>query len=72
MSITKLDLLVRNSHLRQYQVAGVCGIHPTTFSRYVRGLEAMKATDMVSIANFFTVSPEEIIGWVEDLPQVER
>lgn len=68
LAITKLDSLVRNSHLRQFQVAGVCGIHPTIFSKYVRGLEPMKPTDMVAIAKFFTVSPEDIIGWVDDLP----
>lgn len=68
MPITKLDKLTRDSHRRQYEIAGHCGIHPTTYSEYVRGIRPLNAKDIVAIANFFTVPPEEIIGWVEDSP----
>lgn len=63
--ITKLDALVRSSHRRQFEIAGICGIHPTTLGQYVNGKKAIPAKDIVSLAKFFGVSPEEIVGYVE-------
>lgn len=64
MQITKLDLLVRSSHRRQFQIAGVCGIHHTTFSQYVRGIKALKPHHIIALAKYFQVTPEDIVGWV--------
>ncbi len=64
-SVTKLDALVRNSGLFQYQIAGSCGIHPTTFSEYIRALKPMKARHIMALAKFFEVEPEDVVGYVE-------
>lgn len=62
--LTKLDALVRNSGLRQYQIAGICGIHPTTLGQYINGKKGFMARDIVALAKFFEVEPEDVVGWM--------
>lgn len=65
-TVTKLSILVRDSTLTQYKIAGICGIHPTTFSEYIRDLRVISPDHLVSLCNFFQVEPETVIGNVGD------
>lgn len=61
---TKLARLVKQSGLRQYQFAGACFIHPTTFSEYVRGIKPLTPDHLFNICSWLKVEPETVVGYV--------
>jgi len=63
---TKLAEVVEQSGLRQYQFAGGCFIHPTTFGEYMRGVRPIPSHHLLSICRFIELEPETIVGYVEE------
>jgi DNA-binding transcriptional regulator YdaS (Cro superfamily) len=68
---TRLNQLVSNAvglndeHIPQYMIAGHCGIHPTTFSEYVRGIREIPWQHRRLIAEYFGVSEDELTEEVD-------
>ncbi|MCX5884616.1 MAG: helix-turn-helix transcriptional regulator [Proteobacteria bacterium] len=57
----KLRAAIRDSGLRHYQIAGFCGLHFTTFSRLINGIEGGQPGDrrVIAIGRFLGVPAEE-------------
>lgn len=64
--MTKLSKLVRESPYFQYQIAGICRIHPTHFSEMIRGIRPISPEQIVALSKFFTCDPRKIVGWIEE------
>lgn len=65
---TKLNKLVIQSGLRQYQIAGIVGIHQTEFSLMVREMKPIPPVVLVRLSQLFEVTPATIIGSLDDEP----
>lgn len=63
---SKLGKLVSESGLRQYQIAGACFIHPTTFSDYINLKRDLLPDHLVALCKFFKLPPETLLGKVDD------
>ena len=63
--MTRLEALVRGSGLAQFQIAGITNIHPTTLGKLIKGTEAFKTKQIIALANFFEIDPEEVVGYVD-------
>lgn len=63
--MTKLREVLLSVPYPQYQIAGLCGIHPTKLSAYSRGEKAMSSKHLLALCHVLNVEPEEIIGWVD-------
>lgn len=61
--MTKLRAKVLRVPQPQYQIAALAGIHPSTFSLYVTGQQAIKDKHLIALCNLFRCEPEEILGW---------
>lgn len=61
--VTKLRIKVLSVPQPQYQVAALAGIHPSTFSRYVKGLQPILDKHLIALCDLFGCEPEELIGW---------
>lgn len=65
---TKLSELLnraRDTGIRQYQIAGICKVHPTTLGLYAAGKKPIPVTVLVALSKFFNVPPGDIIGNVK-------
>lgn len=61
--VTKLRIKVLATTHPQYQIAALAGIHPSTFSRYVKGLQPILDKHLIALCDLFNCEPEDIIGW---------
>jgi transcriptional regulator with XRE-family HTH domain len=65
MRLTRLKVLLLQSPLRQFEIAGRTGIHPTRLSEYANNVRPMSARDLKRLQQFFGVGPEDLIGVID-------
>jgi transcriptional regulator with XRE-family HTH domain len=58
----RLRDLREDSDLKQVQVASYLGIQQTVYSRYERGLQIIPLEHLISLANYYKVSIDYILG----------
>jgi hypothetical protein len=60
----KLRVAVLLSHKRGYHIAHEAGVHPSTLSKILCGIERIKSGDhrVISIGNVLGVPPEDCFG----------
>jgi transcriptional regulator with XRE-family HTH domain len=63
--VTKLRIKVLATARPQYQVAALAGIHPSTFSRYVKGDAPILDKHLIALCDLFGCEPEDVMGWEE-------
>jgi transcriptional regulator with XRE-family HTH domain len=62
--LTKLKILLLEDDKPQYQVAALCGIHPSTLSNYALGQHPSVA-HLRALCKYFKCRQQDIIGWEE-------
>lgn len=60
-----MRIKVIESGYRQYQIAGLTSIAPTTIAEYCLGQSAIPTHHMLRLCEFFQCEPEDLIGIIE-------
>ena len=66
--VTKLKMLIlelNDDGIRQYQIAGACGIHPSSLSAYCLGTRNITRKHLRALKSYFGLDDEDILGWEE-------
>jgi DNA-binding Xre family transcriptional regulator len=64
VTITKLRVLIAETHKPAYITAAAAGLHPYTLSEYVQGKKPIKTVHLARLVEALNVPPEDIVGWV--------
>jgi Cro/C1-type helix-turn-helix DNA-binding protein len=76
MRVTKLRMLLlgnldeKGNRILDYEVAGACHVPPGTLSRLSYGKQEWKQHQLLTLAEYFHVDPDDLFGWV-DIPDEE-
>ena len=65
MDYAAFEKLLRSHHVTVYQVTKATGISPSTFTDWKNGRSCPKADKLARIADFFSVSLDELMGTAE-------
>ena len=66
MYLRRLRDLREDHDLSQAQIAELLGIQQTVYSRYERGAQTIPLQHLVSLAQYYTVSTEYMLGLTDN------
>jgi len=72
MDYTAFEKLLKTHHVTVYQVTKATGISPSTFTDWKNGRSCPKADKLAKIADFFSVSLDELMGTAEGKKSAEN